>query len=278
MVVSSSVVASSPYDTWGYDAPIDSVVVWFHDYCNQHQQARAFWHIIVTDNWTWAFEPFAMAQIKPEYDTPEVRNAFEFFVRSLTVDNQSANCGIFYPDLWLGRGPDTTKAWDSEAENSLCYVLSLYMNLGFTASLYDIADSLVGQYGGFEPTGYWPYLWNRLGLGYFQHLMAKTQNEPNFVKGIWIAQQYLREFKSPSIAVRNEALSIIHYGATSPSQAQRYDTANFISDVYVNGYPQLRDEVEGLLADQDENVMKMMRMQIRTMQQYKHQMMDFLRE
>lgn len=268
--------ARSPYDDWGYTAPVDSVVAWFYDYCNQNQQSRAFWHIV--EYKYWDEEPYSMVELKPEYDLLEVKNAYEFFVRSLTVDNQSGSCLQFFPDAWFGRDGDNTKspAWRDEGFSALPFVLSLYMQLGYITDLYDIADSLA--YFGQTRTWYWAYLWNKLGTGYFQHLKSNVQNDATNIKGIQIAGFYLREFKSPSETTRDIALDIIHIGATSTSVQQRHWTAQYLVDVYVVGYQQVKDDIENLINDNDEIVRSTMKSMIRSEQKYKHRMMNFLQD
>ncbi len=266
--------ARSPYDP--YDAPVDSVVNWFYDQCNQNQQARAFWHVV--EYKYWDEKPYSMVELKSEYDLQVIKDAYEFFVRSLSVDNQSGSCSQFFPDAWFGRAGDNTKssAWRDEGFTALSLVMSLYMQLGYTTDLYNIADSLA--YFGQTRTWYWAYLWNKLGSGYFQHLKSKVQANPSNIKGIQIAGYYLKEFNNPIETIRDAALDVISSGASSTSIHQRYWTAQYLVDVYLAGYSTVKDDIDNLALDSDENVKTTMRSMIRTKQEYKHQMMNFLQD
>jgi hypothetical protein len=73
------------------EVPPETVIGWFNDVCNRPDQVKAFYTIIKYMS-GWGFTGgFSMIEVKPEYDRQDVKNAFEVFVRSLTVDPPDCN-------------------------------------------------------------------------------------------------------------------------------------------------------------------------------------------
>ena len=262
--------AISPYDDWGYTAPVDSVVNWFYDQCNQNQQVRGFW--MITKNGDGYPKPYKMVEIKPEYDLPVVRDAFVFYLRSVTVDKQSGSCTVFLPSYWLGSDVDIPNEW--EGYSIQIASLSLYMNLGYTLDLFEIADSCYGN----GSNGYFTFLVNQLGANYLQHLETEIQADPDNLLAIGIAGDYLNMYSSPLPAKRDPALNILHLAAISTSREQRRWVAFDLCDVYLKGYREVKADIFLLMNDTDEGVKRAIRSNIRSKQKYRHQMMNFLQD
>ena len=274
LTMTNLTLAKSPYDP--YDAPVDSIVVWFNDYCNQHQQARAFWHIVEFED--WKASPYKTVEIKPEYDLTNVKDAFVFFVRSISINKQQqSSCTVFYPDSWLGMFEDNTKGPGWEGPPCTDLVLSLYINLGYTQDLYDITDAI---YTGTEKMRYFSFIWNlpQLGSGYFQHLESMVQADPENRLGIRIAVNYLKKSRHPRETMINIALNILHLAAISSSTTQRLAITYSLCDIYTKGYGQVRGDIDALVDDPDQTVKNMMRSEIRSTQRHSNQMMNFLND
>ena len=264
----STIFAQHPYDS--YDAPVDAVVAWFYDYCNQNQQVRAFW--MITKNGDGYPSPYQMVEIKPEFDLPVVRDAFVFYLRSVTVDKQTAGCSQFLPSYWLGSDVNIPNEWEGYSIQMAS--LSLYMNLGYTQDLFEIADSCYG-YGS---NGYFAFLVNRLGANYLLHLETEIQTDPTHLLAIDIAGDYLNMYSNPLPTKRIPALNILHLAAISTSREQRRWVTFLLCDVYLKGYQEVRADILLLTDDSDEGVMNGMRGKIRAKQYYSHQMMNFLKD
>jgi hypothetical protein len=266
---SVAALADSPYEP-GYEAPVDSVVAWFYDYCNQNQQARAFWHIVKLEDWYGI--PNKMVQIKSEYDLSVIKDAFVFYLRSVTIDNQSSGCTEFLPSYWLGSAANEPNEW--EGYRILDRSLSLYMNMGYTQDLFEIADSCFGS--GLRT--YFAFLWNQLGADYFQHLETEVQTNPDHLVGITIAGYYLSIIDNPMPSKRDPALNILHLASISTSREQRRWVTFQLCDVYLKGYQQVQTDILLLTNDTDEGVKNEIRDAIRSKQYYNNQMMNFLND
>ena len=249
-------------DEPNYTPPVDSIVVWFHDYCNQHQQARAFWHITKPEDWR---SELRMVELDPNYDTQAVKDAFVYFVGTLSYNKGLiSSCAEFYADWWIGPGEDNTKSdyWDGRDIGDL--VLSLYMNLGYSDNLYLIADSL---YSGDPQTMYFVYLWNQLGTGYFQHLQSIVQGSSPETYGIRIANEYLKTSLVPrSDEMKNAALDIINAAANSTVERNRFAAAQFLTSLYISGYTTVKPDIENLLQDSSPKVQSSMKFKVKSRQ------------
>ena len=91
LVVSSALATTPP----------DLIIAWFGDNCNRPNQFNAF--LTITEY--RAGSPYGVMQmvtVKDEYDLTSIRNAFEGFVRSITVEYDTTLCSNYVTDraMW----------------------------------------------------------------------------------------------------------------------------------------------------------------------------------
>ena len=267
-----TMLARNPSDP--YDAPVDSIVVWFNDYCNQHQQLRALYQVMRNIDWT--FEPYHFMEIEPFYDLPEVKDAFVFFVRSISVDKDIRNnCTVFYPEANFGEYEDETKPLDWEGYPINNLALSLYINLGYTQDLHEIATTIFAPD---EDTNYSAFLWNHLGSGFFQYLQNQLLTVTDPRVHITIAFDYLMRFENPPSYNANAALAVLHDASISTDRYFRFLVGPTLTHLYTKGYRQVEQDINALVDDSDAEVKLRIRNAIRRAQERRHQMMNFLQD
>ena len=249
--------------------PVDSLVVWFHLGCNHRMQEGAFNTIL--NNWPIYADFLSPCEVKEQYDLPAVRDAFEFFVRSLTVENHCDTCGAaFLPSYYLGDEGDTTSS--GEDERVLGMVLGLYVSWGFTRDLYAIADSLWLRGGSFDH--YFHYVWNQMGTGYFQYVLDHTVNTAGYYWGIQIADRYIEVAKQTS-EMNALAVAIIDSASTSQEVMKRKLAASAAPWAYSRGNHKLYDAVYRLLHDPSDEVRSIAQREVRRWQKDYHILKEF---
>ena len=256
------------------DYPTDSVVVWFKNGCNQKGQARAFNTIVQT--LPYQDETFSMVEVKPQYDVPAVKGAFEIFVRSITVANRSDTCGNAWdPSLELGSPDPSDTSEDEYVQPLMGMILSLYVNWGFTKDLYPIADSLFIRM--MTDDQYFAYVWEQMGSSYFQYLLDNTLHTQGYTEGVRIASYYLNYFRHRGSKPAQAELAVaIHDSASlSADVLKRRVAASFIPEIYSYGYKKLHDAVVRLLADPDEKTRSDVRRRVKHYQKLYHTLTEF---
>ena len=199
---------------------------------------------------------------EPEYDSTLVKDAFETMVRFIALNYPNQYQTGFTPTLGFGFTGNEENEPDWETGACCDLLLSLYISWGFTQVLYEIADGLYERNG---QSGYFTFLWDSMGIGYFNHVYSKIQSDTTEYILIRVATDYLLMSRVKNEALSSKAIDIINYG-TSGSINQRWWTAGIILQPYMAGYYQFKDEIDSLMVDPDPDTAQRIRNQIRTLQ------------
>ncbi len=266
--------ALSPAQLLAQDVPIDSLVAWFQNYCDQTQQLNAFGVINtpISESDTYystpspAIAPYRMVRVKKEYDTSLVKDAFENFVRSITIADCTKGCGTVIQDPYLYGS-------DGEGNYTQDVILSLYAWWGFTTDFNKIVDKL--YVGVSYMDGYYSYLWNKIGPSYFNYLKLETKSDTSFLQGSRIACAYLEGCDSPIDTLKSLAIEIIHEGVLSKGVRLKKLLSYRLVDIYLKGYDDLYEEINTLWDDPANSVNKIIDYEIRKQQRDNHLLMEF---
>lgn len=222
----------------------DSLVIWFSDPCNRPAQVQAF--LALKDKYSGVgVRPFEMIAPRQTYDTPEIKDAFEFFLRSVTID--PPDCGENYiGDPALGDGEV-----DLEQDNIQLMMLSLAITWGITEDIYEIADNIYwGSWG--RNFHFGAFVVHHLGPGYLEYGLTKIQQDTSYIHAP--AFLYLEFYPNPSPEMLSSALSVINARVESPSADIRLRSLRGLFSVYEKGYEQVGPLIEALLNDENERV------------------------
>ena len=257
--------------------PLDTVVVWFNDSLNQEKQVGAFYTIIVQEDYHRSTD---MVEVSPEYDSTRVRNAFENFVRSITINAYTSYPPGFKASLSLNNRPapedsvglQEAEEWD--VPHILDYVLSLYVNWGFTTDLYTIADLLYQPH--VNRIGYYAIIWNELGMDYFEHLEDEQESDSTFYKGIWICSEYLTQAYIKEDDLEEKALDLLADRTLSGvSSVQRMYAGARMVEIYMKGYTNVKACIDTLLQADDQYVKREVIWDIQEQQRKNNLLMEF---
>jgi len=268
IVVAVSVLLATNLASASSSVPVDTVIAWFGDNCNRPKQVEAFLTIIEYLAGT-PYGNMEMITVKEEYDLTSIRNAFEGFVRSMTVDYDTTLCTQYIADPAIWDYLLIREAHEVDGTESMCPMfLSLYMNWGFTNDLYPIAERL--SYG--KDWRYTVILWDKLGTGFMQYIESKV-NTPDF-RHTGFAKIYLKYMTNPSTDMINACLSVLRAAAISSDVYQRAGAASMMVELYTMGYGELRDDIIALQSDSEVMVRNAVNRKIQFQQEY-GRMMDF---
>ncbi|NQT34135.1 hypothetical protein HQ587_03010 [bacterium] len=247
--------------------PPATVIGWFNDVCNRPAQVEAFYTIIQFMSGRDFTGPFTMIEVKPEYDTQAVKDAFEVFVRSRTVN--IPDCGgneITSVDLSYYNGD-----WEQEGNIIEQQILSLYINWGFQTDLYEIVEKLHLS----DDPAYSSYVIDKIAVGYFNYVKTKLQSQiVGYRIGVAHVVTYLIRFKNPSPENVQAALDVLHTYATSSLEDYRIWAVESLVDVYAAGYEQVGTDLLALKNDSSEDVKTSWRYQITKAHKY-DQLLEF---
>ncbi|MDP8239789.1 MAG: hypothetical protein P9X24_11930 [Candidatus Hatepunaea meridiana] len=262
-------------NAFAQETPLDTIVVWFSDSLNQNRQVSAFFTIIESHNYHFTGK---MVEVKPEYDSSKVRDAFEVFVRSISI-----NAPVYHPLDFIASqhlatppvaddtlGQIALENWDSP--DILDMDLSLYVNWGFTSDLYEIADILYEPQG----IGYYCDVWNEMGIGYFEYIEDQLEADSTEYMGIWKCSQYLARCVDKDTTIETKALEILLDCAASMSPARhRGIVGEGIVQLYMIGYTEVKNTIDSLLVDPVPSVKRKVVWDIQNQQRKNNLLMEF---
>ncbi len=263
----------SPAQLVAQEVPIDSVVAWFQNYCDQTQQLKAFSIITTPINESDTYystpspsiPPYRGVRVEEKYDTSVVKDAFEFFVRSITIADCTGGCDSVKEASSLIGSNEGNYIQDK--------ILALYEWWGFTADFNEISDGL--YVGVSYMAEYYSYIWNKIGPSYFDHLRSETDKDTSFQTGIRIAIDYLKGCESPIDTMETLALEIIHEAAESDGFRQKYELSYPLIDVYLKGYQEVYNDINTIWNDPSPSINGTIDFRIRKEQQNNHLLMEF---
>jgi hypothetical protein len=235
--------------------PPDTIVAWFNSVCNRPLQMDAFFAIIKFHSGYGYGTPYRLLEVKPEYDRQDVKQAFEVFVRSISVNYPDCSGG-FVASPYLGdciNDPNFVEETDYKEHE----ILSLYVNWGIQTDLYPIADDLLGN----DPS-YSAFLMDKMGVGYFTWALGKVQSDTSYIRGLGDAGLYLSEFKGARPEMVAAAVNVLHAYAISSHIYQRRGAVSGLIDAYLAGYSQVKPDLDALKNDPSEEVRNWWRIDI----------------
>jgi len=228
--------------------PPDTIVAWFNSVCNRPKQMNAFFTIIKFESGYGYGKPYRLIEVRPEYDRSDVKQAFEVFVRSISINYPDCSSGFvgspYLPDCIN----DTNDMGETEYKEH--EILSLYVNWGIQTDLYPIADELIGS----EDPSYCAFIIDKMGVGYFTYILAKAQYDTSYIRGLGIVGMYLRKFKGVRPEMVTAAVNVMHAYAISPYVYQRRCASTILIDAYLAGYAQVKPDLDALKEDSSEEV------------------------
>ncbi len=243
--------------------PLTEMASALSDTLDQPRQYGAFQWLVES------FSPFneegeyVFMTTKSEFDSSLVKDAFETMVRFIALNYPNQYQTGFTPTLGFGFTGNEENEPDWETGSCCDLTLSLYISWGFTDDLYEIADGLYEMNG---QSGYFTFLWDSMGIGYFNHVYSKIQTDTTEYVILRTATDYLLMSEVKDKTITSKAIEIINYGATSISTKQRKWTAGIILQPYMAGYYQFKDEIESLMVDPYPLTAQRIRYQIRDLQ------------
>lgn len=236
------------------EVPPETVIEWFNDVCNRPDQVRAF-RTISKNSYGWNLTgEYCMAEIRPQYDTQAVKDAFEVFVRSITID--FPDCGGNIITSFELSGYDGE--WEQE-EIIEPQILSLYINWGLQQDLNMIIERIDFSFD----ERYSMYVLDKVAVGYFNYVNTKLQSQVEKYRiGPATVAGYLRYFKNPSPENVQAALDVLHTYATSSLEEYRIWAVKPLIVAYEAGYEQVGTDLLALKNDSSEDVKRSWRYEI----------------
>ena len=251
----------------GTSVPPDTIVAWFENDCYRPNQVKAF-NTIIKYHAGSSYGNKEMITVKEEYDLTSIRNAFEGFVRSITVDYDPSQCSEYVTHRTMRDYEFDIYDEGDDYPSIGPQILSLYISWGFTADLFPIAEMLSYGYD-------WLYqalMWDKLGVGFFQYIESKV-NTPDY-RYTGCAEIYLKYMDDPAPDMVDACLSVIRTAAISSYIYQRMGAVAMMVELYVIGYSELRDDIIALQSDSKVEVRNAVNGDIQFQQEY-GRMMDF---